>query len=443
MINNILFTVFLSKSEIKLNPYLLPLGPVYCASSLHNSENNILGRILNSDDYYNDNTKFYINLSALIKNENINIICISGLSLDFVRIKKVCNFIKENHPTIKIILGGGLITADADFVMHNIRTDFSLIGEGEYTLPLLIKNINNMDIYHEIKGLCFRKKEEIIINPANDIEDINLIPFPNFSLFPEFEEVIQKCKVYPILLSRSCPYKCSFCFHTCGTRYRCRTLDNILCEINEAIIKYNITHLFFLDELFGDKNTPSLDLVKKIATLGLTYNAQTRADRITEETVKIYAETGCTNMSVGIESASNIILKSMRKGITIEEIEKSLLLLTENGVPTSGNIIIGDIEETMETAQRSINWYNKNKEKFNLSINMIQCYPGSLLFEYAIKHNIFNKDDFLNKAEFQKDFVVNLTKLDNSKFNELAKTVYRLKFFDEVNKDFLVKKDNL
>ena len=57
-------------------------------------------------------------------------------------------------------------------------------------------------------------------------------------------------------------------------------------------------------------------------------------------------------MSFGIESADNLILKSMKKRITFEQIERTLEIVYDSGVPLAGNFIFGDIEETYKTAKK-------------------------------------------------------------------------------------------
>ena len=163
------------------------------------------------------------------------------------------------------------------------------------------------------------KTEEEIHRIMERLTDIQLYVFhsrlyaPSFTVFPEFEKTIEKSGVYPILLSRSCPFQCSFCFHTSGRKYRTRGTESVVKEIERAKELYDIKHLFFLDELFGVRTEQLKPLLQMIKEKGISFNAQTRADTVTEEKLRLFKEHGCTNLSVGIESASDIVLEPAHK----------------------------------------------------------------------------------------------------------------------------------
>lgn len=291
------------------------------------------------------------------------------------------------------------------------------------------------------------KTEEEIHRIMERLTDIQLYVFhsrlyaPSFTVFPEFEKTIEKSGVYPILLSRSCPFQCSFCFHTSGRKYRTRGTESVVKEIERAKELYDIKHLFFLDELFGVRTEQLKPLLQMIKEKGISFNAQTRADTVTEEKLRLFKEHGCTNLSVGIESASDIVLESMGKRLKFKQIEDALLLITKHHIPTSGNIIIGDIAETEETAKKSMDWYAANREKYNLTINMVQCYPGTAIFDHALSRNLMEKETFLEKADLPKDFVLNLTRMPEAAFRNIRKQVNILNFMNEVSRECLVSRN--
>lgn len=440
MYHNILCATFSGKSDRMSNPYLLPLGIVYCASALkQRSDCYVYSHLLDTEEYYRNENKFYEELMDSIIRNKIDIICISGLSVDYIRVKRIVSYIKQQDSNVCVIIGGGLVSADPEYVMEHILADFGIVGEGEESLPELISCLGVNDDYSEIRGLVYKNAlGQITRNPEREIEDLDGLPLPDFSLFPEFEETIRKTGVYPILLSRACPFQCSFCFHTCGKRYRVRGVEHVLKEIVNAKKMYNIKHLFFLDELFGARMKELQILLHKTSELGLTFNAQTRADVVTEELVKLFKKTGCTNLSVGIESVSDSILESMGKKVSFAQIKEALCVITKYKLETSGNIIIGDVAETEETARRAIEWYQENREKYHLSIGMIQCYPGTAVFEYAIRNKLIQKERFLEQAEFPKDFVTNMTQMPEEIFSEIKKQVQILNFLHETSKTYLV-----
>ncbi|OOM16253.1 radical SAM protein [Clostridium saccharobutylicum] len=138
--------------------------------------------------------------------------------------------------------------------------------------------------------------------------------------------------------------------------------------------------------------------------------------------VKILKEGNCVTMGFGLESADNGILKSMRKGITIEQIEKALKLFYDSGIAIQGGFIFGDIEETLETATNTINWW-KEHPQYGISLNFITTYPGTGLYKYACKNGII-KDE----VQFIKDGcpTINVSKMSSEERAWLAEQIVML-----------------
>ena len=65
------------------------------------------------------------------------------------------------------------------------------------------------------------KEASIIIQKARRVNEIDKIPFPAWDLFPidnylsrNLNYHIQRGRTIPMLASRGCPYKCTFCSNT-------------------------------------------------------------------------------------------------------------------------------------------------------------------------------------------------------------------------------------
>jgi len=127
-------------------------------------------------------------------------------------------------------------------------------------------------------------------------------------------------------------------------------------------------------------------------------------------------------MYLSIESADNKILKSMRKGITVEQIEKAMKLVSMAGIIVAGNFIFGDIEETLETAKNTLDFWERYKE-YNISLTFISVYPGTHLYRYALQNGIIKdpvkslKDDYPN---------INVSKLSDDDMSYVVKRMFNL-----------------
>ncbi len=403
--------------------YSFPLGIAYISASLKSSGYNVATLNLNHRDG---------DVSDIIKKEiedkKIDIVATGGLSFQYSTVKRVVEVAKRVNNKITTIVGGGIITGDPEPAMKALEyADFGVIGEGENTINELCFALENRGKLPDVDGIIYKKGGAYTITkPRKEIDNIDLIPWPDYQGFevekylhstpPGISGLNRQNTVF-MLASRSCPYNCTFCFHTVGKNYRQRSLDSFFKELDYMVSQYNIEFICMADELFARNINRVKEFCERIKQYKARWWAQFRVDDIKPELLTILKEGGCEVMSFGLESADNRILKSMRKGTTVEQIERTLKLVYDSGISLEGAFIFGDIEETAETANNTLKWWRKHSE-YRISLNLITVYPGSYLYKYGCEKGIIK-----DKVRFLKNGCpqVNVSKLTDEELSELIK----------------------
>jgi radical SAM superfamily enzyme YgiQ (UPF0313 family) len=407
--------------------YVMPLGILYVSSYLKQS-NTANVYTLNMNHHKGSEEEL---LRSYFETFNIQMTGIGGLSGEFIDINRIVRLTKQINNQIKIIVGGGIITADPEVAMQALDVaDYGIIGEGEQTIVELVKAIDGELITKEVAGLIFAEGGNYIKTKAREeIKNLDQLPFPDYEGFdyneyletnPDKSDDGKKYTPVSIIGGRSCKYNCTFCFHPSGSKYRQRSLDSIFKEIDYLTSNYEISYIALREELFATDNDRVMEFCNRAGHYDFDWSIQLRMDSINPQLVETLKGTRCRYVFVGIESTHNIILKSMRKGITLQQIEYALNLLSEAGLTSRSGIIFGDRAETMETALWTYNWYQKNKIRFCIFLDMIIAFPGSILYIDACKKGIIP-----NSVKFLQDNcpVVNISKLDDSQFGELVELV--------------------
>lgn len=398
--------------------YIFPLGIAYVSASLKQNRDSVYNVNLNLDL-----RSFEEVLREKIEKWNIDVILTGGLSPHFKQIREIINAAKKIKPSVIAIAGGGLVTATPKVVMEGIpNMDIGMIGEGEYTVCEIADALERGDSLQEIKGIVYREKEGdiIVTEERQDIEDLDSLPFPDYDGF----DFNKKSGIY-ICTSRSCPYNCTFCFHTCGKKYRARSLESIFTEIDWLVEKYDVKFLGILDELFSTNVNKMNDFCDRIVKYKIQWSCQMRVDRLNLEILEKMKKSGCISVSLGIENACNEILNSMEKHITIEQIESALYLARKAKINPFGNLLLGDKDDTVETVERSLEWYESHPE-FQLGYCRIMVLPGSKLYQHAVD-NGYIKDE-LKYLEDDR-FPINVTKMTAEEYrlcvNKMDKALMR------------------
>ncbi len=403
--------------------YSFPLGIAYISSSLKAAGFEVVTLNLNHRD--GDAADIIRNV---VEEHGIHVVATGGLSFQYGTVKRVVEAAKRVNGDIVTIVGGGIVSGDPEPAMEALEyADFGVIGEGEETMCELCRTLERGGDLSEIDGLIYKNGNGLVAtNPRKECEDLDSIPWPDYQGFdldkylastsPGISGLNRHNTIF-MLASRSCPYNCTFCFHTSGKKYRQRSLDKFFAELDYMVSQYDITFVCMADELFAQKIARVKEFCERIKRYGIGWWAQFRVDNITVELLNVLKGSGCQVMSFGLESADNRVLKSMRKHTTVEQIEHALKLVYDSAISLEGAFIFGDVAETVETAENTLKWWREHSQ-YRISLNLITVYPGSGLYKHACEKGIIQ-----DRLKFLKDGCpqVNVSKMTDEQMGVLTR----------------------
>ena len=348
--------------------------------------------------------------------QQIDVVAIGGHSMNYSSIQQLITLIKKTGALT--VLGGFIVDSSPVIVPANIGADYCVYGEGEYTFVELMYALqNNVDV-REVNGLIYLHEDELITTPPRPcVSNLDDLPFIDSDLC-HFDISLKHEPTLILSLSRSCPYKCTFCYHVTGSRYRAKSLDYFFHELDYYTSKHGskVEQLFIQDEMFSADKDRLLQFCDRIKKYKYPFRVQTRVDCVDEECIIALKDAGVARLSFGLESANNRVLASMRKSYTIEQAEKTLKLAHKHGVAIGALLIIGDIEDDLDTIRDSEEFFHKYAYKYDISIHMIRVFPGTHLYINAVKRGIINDElEFLQKG----CPLVNVSKIPNDVYSLL------------------------
>jgi len=370
-------------------------------------------------------------LKEIILSHHVDAVCTGGLSYDCNKIKEVIDTAREINPRVMTIVGGGIISADPIPAMRVLDADIGIIGEGEVTMRELAYALDNGLPYGDIPGLIVKKNangSNVITRRREEIRDLDSIAFPDYDGF----NYLEWTRIYGmgiIIGSRSCTHNCTFCFHTSGKQYRQRSLDSIFKEIAYQVERYNVRTICFSDELFASNKQRVYEFCKRIRDVNISWSVALRVCDVDTELLHTMKAAGCVMISYGLESADNVVLKSMKKRITVEQIVKALELTYDANINVTGGFIFGDLNEDQNSATNTLNFWHRNNKRHYMSVTMIKVFPGSFLYKYACKEGIIK-----DKEQFLRDGcpLINVSKLTDDEYKNLTGLISELRLHPHV-----------
>ncbi len=301
--------------------------------------------------------------------------------------------VKQWSPeTFVTLLGSHVTYFDRETVAENPAVDAVIRGEFEYTAADLARALQaGGDLsgvlgltYHDADGDPRRNPDRPLFEPLDDI------PFPA-------RHIVRgdgyRAGIYSggnptaMVSSRGCPYHCTFCLWPdvlYGHKFRARSAQNVVDEIEEAARTYGHDEVYFDDDTFTIDRQRVLDITHLIRERGLEQEvewiAQCRVDTVDREMLEAMKAANCGYILYGVESGSPQMLKKMRKGITLDKVRQAFQLTHEVGIKTQAFFLFGIPGETQDTIQETIEFakeLNASSTQFAVAIP----HPGTALYE--------------------------------------------------------------
>lgn len=278
---------------------------------------------------------------------SLNSICYTK-SFDLIR------SVKKSFPDIVVAAGGPHVSTRVGSILaENEAIDFAIVQEGEIPLSLLCSG----KPLESIPGLIWRAKEGKIDSNSPQVSDINNIPYPRYEHFDLLKNY--NSGSISIVTSRGCPFGCAFCQQSSllGKKWRGRKTQDVVGEI-EYWYNRGFSSIHILDDNFGlDKSRflhiSELISARKMKDLRLVLIGGLRIQNMTEDMLLALKRMGVRNLSFGVESGSDKILKFIDKGTTVKEIDRVVKMAVDMGFLVRLFFIIGFPYETMEDVKKS------------------------------------------------------------------------------------------
>ncbi|MFC1666953.1 B12-binding domain-containing radical SAM protein [Candidatus Omnitrophota bacterium] len=304
----------------------------------------------------------------------------------------------KTHNDATILLGGGGTSyKEGRSLFKKGLIDYFVIGEGEYPLLYLLRDIQEGNTIqtgpHYIAWKDQLQDHAVCLKGVrNNTVNIDEIPFPTFEEF-DLNSYAQD-DLIPLISSRGCVRSCAYCCDWPLKRpYRCRSPEKVAEEIRYHVRKYNRKRFEFSDLLING-NLNFLDRFCDLLIdmgLGVAWGGQAIVRRDMDITLfKKMKRAGCGGLTFGMESFSDRVLGLMRKGATAQGAKETLIKAKESGMLVEVNLIVGFPGETEADVDETINFIRQNSvwiDKIN-SLNICTIGPGMYIYDHLAEYNI-------------------------------------------------------
>jgi len=373
-------------------------------------------------------------MRSLVLNQKPDLIGITALTTKFGTVIQTAKFCREILPRVPIIVGGAHATAMPDLTLRIPEVDFVVRGEGDETLPELLNAIREKSEFSKIPGISYKKDGKIIHNPNRGlVQNLDTLALPDRSALLHPQNYSSE-DMGVILTSRGCPFGCSYCFHMWDRKVRYRSVDNIMRELRHVREKYGTTQFSFKDDSFTVKKSHVLDLCNAVSRepYKIIFNCTTRVDILDEELIHAMKKVGGNQVSIGIESGSERVLRETDKGISMRQVRDAAKLLNRNRLFWSGYFMIGLPNETEEDIYKTFDFLREVKPYY-AGLGVYNPFPATKLFDQGVELGLLDPNpplDHFLKTNPKELFFINprrrTVNITPERFDQIAQEAMRI-----------------
>ncbi|NNE43218.1 MAG: radical SAM protein [Gemmatimonadetes bacterium] len=324
--------------------------------------------------------------------------------------------LKARFPDLPIVCGGPHPSSAPEDLLTRTAADLCVIGEGEETFTEIVRQGSGlMDNLASVRGIAYRAPDGSYREnaPRELIADLDSVPFPARDLVNEDDftgsALRRGVPDTEMIITRGCPLRCVFCanpvFRVDGPLYRARSPESIAAEVEE-LYRMGYRELYLHSDELNVRLGWSIEVCKALAALGhddLYFQANLRVVPMDEELARWLKRANFWMVRFGIESASERVLRGIKKRMAPGRTERTLRLMAEHNIKVFGFFMMfqiwqdkeGNLEfETVEEVNRSLrtirDYWRKNLLHY-MAWGEAVPVQGAEMYDVAVRHGIIDR----------------------------------------------------
>jgi anaerobic magnesium-protoporphyrin IX monomethyl ester cyclase len=321
-----------------------------------------------------------------------DVVIMSSSTMSFREDADYLRELKQSRPGLISVIFGSHPTFMAKSCLAHSGIDMVVRYEPEMVLKDLCVRLNRGEDIRALKGIGYKNADGMVINDdASFMTNLDRLPFPDVDLLPKgidyFNPIVKRTPYMTTTTSRGCPGKCIFCTAPAfdGPVLRFQSAQRVIAEI-EYFVKKGIKEIYFRDDTFFVNKTRDHAIFDYLIDhkTDITWIANGRINLIDEETIKRAKQAGCHTIKFGIESGSQTVLDTIKKGYTLDQAVRVFDWARRYGIKTHAHLMLGNPGDTRETVEETIR-FALQLDPTTATFGICTPYPGTPLFDAVQK----------------------------------------------------------
>lgn len=341
--------------------------------------------------------------------------------------------IKSQNKDIYVIFYGLHATVCYNEILKTGYVDCCVIGEPEETVCSIVQHYNEVrnaqEWIGEITNIAYLSYDrQVVLNEQCESDSkVFLSLSPDRSILTNLEYRLQyNNKPFTIIhTARGCTNNCIFCTSSIYShKYTSRSVDSVINEIIQCITDYNITNFMFLSDTFTADKQWVIRFCEEIIQrkIRIEWISNSRVDMIDVTLAALMKKAGCWLVSLGIESANEVVLKNAKKNINLNQIKNAIKIFNSVNIKTIGYFVFGLPGETKESIKETIEFSKIACLDYAYFFHATP-FPGTALYKMARENGWLTTQDW-ERYSHGKEVVMNYNNLSQKELEHAVRYAY-------------------
>ena len=304
-----------------------------------------------------------------------------------------------------IIAGGVHATIFPEQTLRNLKMHAVCIGNGEDAILELLREKETRQFSH-IKGVCYLSEGNVVFTEKRSLKKNldhlptiparHLLPDPDFIMTNRLSNT--NLKMTHVMICQGCPFLCNFCASQ-QKQMQYRSEWHIHQELQYLKDNHGIEGFAVVGDNFLVNKRRVHKICESISSLGLKWSTLSRVDTVDYDSLEVMHDAGCIEIKFGVESGSELILKAMGKGISVNQIYNTIKMTYSVGIKVKAFIIHGYPGENIETTQETISMLDNLSDMIErVSLFRFVPLPGSRVYGQAKENRLIIAENDWNNC---------------------------------------------
>ena len=317
-------------------------------------------------------------------------------------------FIEEISPVIDavrsltgipLVIGGAAVAVMPEELLRTTGASYAVTGDGEVVFPMLLERLSGNKSPVDVPGIAWIEDNRFTRNPGPP-DHHYACRTPDFARWIDLRAYLSRLSTVPVQTKLGCHFQCIYCTYRKieGNVYRLSSPECVVDTIKQ-LIRRDFRDIEFVDNVFNYPYDHAMEICEGIAHTCRGARLQSLELNplfIDDDLITAMEHAGFTGIGITVESASDSVLKGLRKGFTVEDVYRAARVIRRHSLPCVWIFMFGGPGETEATVKETLRFAGTSIRHEDIAFfgAGIRIYPGTELESLARREGLLSLSSY-------------------------------------------------